>query len=418
MNRKTFAPILGGLSILVIMVFLSTNKTMTASNLNSVPLYSTTADYLIPIQNITQAKAGGIHTCALSTDGDVTCWGYNEQGQIGNGTTITSSLPAPVSGLTEEIQFLAPGMFHTCVASAENAYCWGLDDHGQLGNGDKGGTLSPAKVIGLNDGIQDMDSGQAHTCVLASTGGVQCWGDNRGSQLGDGSNVDRATPVMPTGLSSGVLAVTAGESHTCALLNSGEIMCWGWNGDGAVGDGTKETRSSPTPVIGVTAKAVAITAAGFHTCTLLETGEVQCWGDNLHGQLGDGTTTDRTTAVTVQGLVGKAMTIVAGGSYSCALMETGDVVCWGRNQFGQLGDGTTEDRLTPTVVIGIREQVMGITNGDVHTCVVTVSGHVKCWGANFMRQLGDETTIDRTNPVDVLIRVALEESLFLPTIFK
>jgi alpha-tubulin suppressor-like RCC1 family protein len=380
--------------------------------------HSTTADFTIPLQNITQVKAGGIHTCALSTDGEVTCWGYNEQGQVGSGTTMTSSLPIEVSGLTEGIQFLAPGMFHTCIANTENAYCWGLDDHGQLGNGDKGDSLTPVKVIGLNDVILDIDSGQAHTCVLTDTGGVQCWGANNIHQLGDGTTIDGTTPVDVIGLSSGVTDITVGENHACALLNTGEVLCWGYNGQGAVGDGSRDTHSSPVPVVGLGAKALQITAAGFHTCALLETGAVQCWGDNQHGELGDGTMTNRLTPVTVQGLAGEVKAIVAGAFHTCALMATGDVTCWGQNRYGQLGDGTKIDKLTPTPVLGLEEQVLGITGGDDFTCVVTVSGGVKCWGANFVRQLGDGTTTDQTTPVDVLISMALEESLFFPTIFK
>lgn len=378
---------------------------------------STTADFTVPLQNITQVKAGGIHTCALSTDGDVTCWGYNEQGQIGNGTTITSSLPVQVSGLTEKMQFLAPGMFHTCVANAENVYCWGSDDDGQLGNGDKGNSLTPVKVMGIDGGILDIDSGGVHTCVLTSTGGVQCWGGNSSGQLGDGTRIDKLVPKNVIGLSNNVVAMTTGESHTCALLNTGEVMCWGWNGEGALGDGTKETRSSPTPVIGLTAKAVEITTAGFHTCALLETGGVQCWGENRYGQLGDGSITDRFTPVTVQGLVGEVRSIVAGGLHTCALMATEDVICWGQTRH-DVFNGITEYNLIPTTVAGLGEQVKGITGSDIHTCGVTISGNVKCWGSNFMRQLGDGTTTDRATPVDVLISMALKESLFLPTIFK
>jgi alpha-tubulin suppressor-like RCC1 family protein len=412
---KSFQPFGLALFVLFAGCFLS-RPTVTASQLMGI--HETGTAFLLPLREIAQIKAGGIHTCGSSVDGTVRCWGYNEQGQVGSGAASASSLPVSVTGLIEEVQFLAPGMFHTCAANSDTVYCWGLDDHGQLGNGDNGESLVPVKVMGLHDGVQEIDSGHAHTCVRATPGEVQCWGMNQHGELGDGTTTDRLTPVSVGGLSGGTLAISSGEFHTCALLDTGDVWCWGSNSFGQLGDGTRESRSSPVAVSGLNAPAVAITAAGFHTCVLLETGAMQCWGSNGAGQLGDGTTVSRLTPTIVRTSAQQIQAITSGASHTCALMTAGNIACWGDNRWGQLGDGTTENRSLPTPVLGIGEPLFGITGGDNFTCGTTQSGGVKCWGSNYVGQLGDHTLVDRLMPVDVLIEMELERTLFLPVISR
>jgi alpha-tubulin suppressor-like RCC1 family protein len=186
------------------------------------------------------------------------------------------------------------------------------------------------------------------------TGGVKCWGDNYFGQLGDGSTTTRLTPVDAVKLASGVGAISASAgAHACALMLTGEARCWGDNFNGQLGDGTTTNRHTPTKVKGLSSGVSALLAGGWHTCALWETGAVKCWGRNLNGELGDGTTTDRHTPVSPSGLRSGVSAIYPGYYHTCALMQAGGVKCWGKNEYGQLGDGTTTDRHTPVDVIGL-----------------------------------------------------------------
>jgi alpha-tubulin suppressor-like RCC1 family protein len=157
------------------------------------------------------------------------------------------------------------------------------------------------------------------------------------------------------GLHSGVQAIAAGGYHTCAVTAAGQVKCWGANASGQLGDGATVQRVAPVDVIGLAGGVSAIGAGGCHTCALMDTvqgGGIQCWGDNGHGQLGDGTTTLRTTPVAVFGLSGGADAVAAGTRHSCAVVQEDRLTCWGRNEYGQLGDGSTQDRTTPIFVAG------------------------------------------------------------------
>ncbi len=345
--------------------------------------------------------AGAHHTCAVLTSGVMKCWGYNDYGQIGDGTTVESSTPVDVLGLSSGVQAIAAGGAYTCaVLTSGGMKCWGYNSDGQLGDGTTVDKTTPVNVFGFFSG-QTISAGSAHTCALLDSGGMRCWGDNGWGQLGDGTSVDRVTPVDVSGLTSGVQAIAAGWLHTCAVLDSGGMKCWGNNWAGALGDGTLEDNATPVDVFGLSSGVQAIAAGLWHTCALLTSGGVKCWGDNGSGQLGDGTTTTALAPVDVSGLSSGVQAIAAGGDHTCALLDSGGAKCWGYNGHGDLGDGTWADKDTPVDVSGLFSGVQAIAAGNWHTCAVLDSGGMKCWGYNDCGQLGDGTGVDSSTPVDV-----------------
>ena len=235
---------------------------------------------------------------------------------------------------------------------------------------------------------QELAAGANHTCALKVEGTVACWGANGAGQLGDGSSVTRSSPKPVLGLSA-VRAVTAGRAFSCALKEDGDVSCWGDNYYGQLGDGTTTTRLTPTPVLGLSG-VVALTAGRSHVCAVKQDSTVACWGDNRAGQLGEGTTSDRLTATRVIHLSG-AIALAAGAAHSCALTQDGAVACWGDNNQGQLGDGSDINRLTPTPVQGLA-QVTAIAAGDRHSCAVKQDGGEACWGYNGQGELGISAT--------------------------
>ena len=324
----------------------------------------TTTDKHTPVDvvglgsGVTAIAAGFGHTCALTTGGRVKCWGDNYWGQLGDGTTTGKHTPVDVVGLESGVVAIAAGYYHTCALTAGGGVkCWGGNWEGQLGDGTMTDRHTPVDVVGLESGVVAIAAGSYHTCALTTGGGVKCWGGNRDGQLGDGTTTDKHTPVDVVGLGSGVIAIAAGFGHTCALTTGGWVKCWGYNWYGQLGDGTQTSSTTPVDVVGLSG-VIAIAAGGFHTCALTSSGGVKCWGGNLDGQLGDGTTTQRLTPVDVVGLRSGVAAIAAGGYHTCALTTGGWVKCWGYNVFGQLGDGTTRNSTTPVNVVGFSEVIL------------------------------------------------------------
>ncbi len=185
------------------------------------------------------------------------------------------------------------------------------------------------------------------------------------------------------------------------MTTGGGAFCWGWNSYGQLGDGTTTNRSTPVPVTGLSSGVVSLAAGSGHTCAVTTGGAARCWGWNSYGQLGDGTTTNRSTPVPVTGLPSGVASLAAGSGHTCAVTTGGAAKCWGWNSYGQLGDGTTTNRSTPVPVTGLPPEVASLAAGSGHTCAVTTGGTAKCWGYNFNGQLGDRTTTNRSTPVPV-----------------
>ncbi len=352
---------------------------------------------------VASLSTGDIDTCVLSSEGGVKCWGDNTYGQLGDGTTTQRSTAGDVTGLTTGVTAVAVNGLYTCaIVAGGSVKCWGFNQNGQLGNSTTTASSTPVDVTGLTGGVTAITLGYDHACALLSGGGVKCWGNNATGQLGDGTTTNRSTPVTAAGLMSGVTAITAGNDHTCALVSGGGVKCWGNNTSGQLGDGNVTPSPRPVDVTGLTSGVTAIAAGNGHTCAILSGGGVKCWGNNATGQLGDGTMTQRTTPVSVAGPASGVTAITTGNGFTCAIISGGGAECWGNNASGQLGDGTTTPRSTPAAVTGLTSGVTIIAAGGNHTCALVSSGQPKCWGSDSSGQLGLGTIIERLMPVDVI----------------
>jgi uncharacterized repeat protein (TIGR01451 family) len=342
---------------------------------NSSSLDVTVAPPPPNLEGVVQISSGLRHACAVTSTGGVACWGDNRTGQLGDNTTTSRTLAAIVPALASGVAAVSAG-----------------------------GAYEPSSI-----------NHRSHTCALTNAGGVKCWGANDSGQLGDGSTIQRLTPGDVFGLTSGVVAISAGGRHTCALTSTGGVKCWGSNGAGELGDGTTTQRPTPVDVSGLSSGVVQISATDQHTCAVTSGGAAFCWGDNASGQLGDGTTTSRSTPVAVSSLSSGVATISTGrgagatadtptprGS-TCAVMTWGGAKCWGENASSQLGDGSSTDRPTPFDVYGMTSGAAAVAIGDTiyracslnvpaqnasHSCALMTNGAVKCWGVNTVDQLG------------------------------
>ena len=462
------------------------------------------------ITNATQVSVGISHSCALLSDGTVKCWGWNQYSGLGDGTITNSYIPVSALGLTDVVRLYVSDYSSCAVLSSGVIKCWGRNNYGQLGDGTKvdkniptlvnnfsrpdqiyvseystcfliqntlkciggdhvqsalyGDNFSaatkkiPAYISSITDVDELVSSGYETTCYLVD-GGTKCFNWSYSGVVPAPS--DSSIPVTPTGLDADVSKVSCGMQFCCALITDGTVKCWGGNGSGQQGNGTLDTVLTPTEVSGLSniidvetgishtcvlisdgtvkcfgdneyngigvANTVYCTMWGGyciktptlvsglsgvtklslgykHSCALLSNGTIKCWGYNVYGQLGDGTTTNRITPVLVSG-ISNATKISVGSFYSCAILDDNTVKCWGKNSFGELGDGTTSNRLTPVSVSGLSDVNDLISNKSSNyesTCAILINKTMKCWGRNYSGQLGDGTTTDSYVPVNVL----------------
>ena len=342
---------------------------------------------------------GNYHSCALDASGGAWCWGFNQYGSLGDGTTTSRSTPAPVTGgLT--FASLTAGSVHTCgLTGGGLAYCWGAA--GTIGDGALVDRTAPTPVAGGLTFVQLAASG-LRTCGLTTAGKAYCWGRNSEGQLGDSTFDDRLVPTPVVNAVGGAAVVFAslesGAAHTCGLTGGGKAYCWGYNETGQLGDGTINTVVFAPKAVAGGRSFTELTGRANSTCGL-SGGALYCWGYNGNGQLGDGTTTTHASPSPASG--GPFAALGAGstpdpsliGTHACALTGTGAAYCWGWNASGQGGDGTTTDHSTPTAVTGpgggAALTFASLSTGFAHTCGRTTGDAIYCWGANNSGQLGN-----------------------------
>ena len=368
--------------------------------LDSVTITATAEGHAAPaklrvVVRFATVLAGDGHSCGLTAAGAAYCWGYNGEGALGTGTTADDSVPVAVAGGHTFTQLAVGG--HTCgLTAAGTAYCWGYNADGELGDGTTTDRPSPTAVSGSLTFTQ-LAAGGFHTCGLTSAGAAYCWGLNDSGQLGDSSNTASSIPVAVAGGLT-FSQIRASYRGTCGLTATGAAYCWGDNSFGQLGDGTTTNRSAPVPVSGGLA-FTELSTSSSHTCALTAAGVAYCWGNNGFGQLGTGSKTASPTPVAVSGGLTFSDIGASQSAHTCGITTSGSAYCWGLNQLGELGDGTTTDRHAPTAVGG-GLTFSQVSTGNNYTCALTVDGLAYCWGYN-SGELGDDTMTDSSVPVAV-----------------
>ena len=361
--------------------------------------------------NGVELTAGSQYTCALDGHGIAQCWGRAVEGELGNGTSNSSTLPVTTTGVSGNIgaRFLTSALDSNCAGRGSGVLsCWGAGDSGQLGNGSR--VNAAPNPVNVATSVLQIGAvmGTRHACGLGADGTVHCWGDNNSGDVGNNSTTEQDSPVA---VLNGVTALAAGGSHTCALRVDGSVRCWGNNFFGQVGGGS--FGDSHIPIDASVDHVVGIAAAGLTSCALRDNGTVSCWGSGFFGALGNGSTgTTSRVPVPVSGL-NNAIALTGGNGSFCALLANGGVDCWGQNDSGQLGNSNTQQRNVPDTVSGLQDAV-AVDMGDDHACAVRAEGSAVCWGANSSGDLGAATADPSLVPVPVIARFATVNGLQIP----
>jgi alpha-tubulin suppressor-like RCC1 family protein len=398
---------------------------------------------IAPPSPVVLATLGQIHACAALVSGGLKCWGWNGEGELGLGSKanrgdnpgeLGDRLPFVDLGTTLAVRALSAGQDHTCVAFASGAVkCWGSGIGGRLGVGDRVtrgddvgemGAALPFVDLGAGRTASAVSVGVYHNCALLDGGAVKCWGSNFLGQMGLGDLANRgdgpgqmgdALPAISLGAGRTATQIAVGRFHSCALLDDHTVKCWGYNHNGQLGLGDTATRgdapgemgdSLPAVALGTGRTALALTAGGDQTCALLDGGDVKCWGANENGELGVG---DKNHRGDGPGEMGDALPrvnlgtgrhakqVIAGEAHTCALLDDDTVKCWGLNVFGQLGFGDVLSRgagpgqmgdALPTVRLGTGRIARVLVAGAADTCAILDNGGLKCWGGGNEGQLG------------------------------
>lgn len=401
-------------------------------------------------ESVSKLAAGSQHNCALTASGSVLCWGRAGRDQLGDGVQATKLAPSTYVVSKAPIQALAGGDSRTCAVTPMGAACWGgPNNFGQLGDGTHTPRQVPSAVSGLPASITGIAVGDAHSCAVAGSGdiycwglmkygnaatlqsgavkieelagageviaaggttacartfgnNVYCWGGNDHGQLGVGTITYGMTPQKLLPFPDKVTSLALGWEHSCALLEGGAVQCWGANGVGQLGFGGALDKGVPVAVaLPPAAKAKQISCAGNVSCAVLSKGTATCWGANQFGQLGNGSTEGKSIPTPVVGLSGPVTSISTSGYRTCAVRDNGEVLCWGENSHGELGTGNTIDSLIPIKVVGLKKAAIQVTTAMHHTCVRFLDGTAQCWGSNDLGELGDNTAW-RASPAPVL----------------
>ncbi len=340
-----------------------------------------------PPPHWTAVTVGQEHSCGLSSQGRVSCWGANDRGQLGDGSRVDRGALTEVA-LLRGVSKVDSGAQHVCAIATTGVHCWGANDNRQIGGGAVEDALTPRLVLGATIGVlRQISAGPSGTAGAGLTEDM-AWGENGSGQLGDGTMTDRPTPVISWASPASLEEIQMGTAHSCARTSLGAVHCLGAAANGALGftpAGGVSMVLAPRLVDGVT--AVQITTNGTFTCARTAAGEVRCWGANDHGQCGQASVSAVFAPMLVVGLTAAAH-ISAGVSHACAVTTSGEVWCWGDNSLGQLGaDTSPRGPHVPVLVSGL-PPMAAVAAGGTHSCALSRAGQIFCWGTQTHFQLG------------------------------
>jgi alpha-tubulin suppressor-like RCC1 family protein len=354
--------------------------------------------------------AGAKLTCALGDHGGVWCWGDNELGSLGvpSKTTPSSASPLSISGLPANTTTLSCVAGLVCVGTADHRVeCWGDNTLGGAAPGVHDSEVdTPTPVAGIDDALQVV-AGDSSACVLRSSNEVWCWGDNQDGELGIGSSTGSSATDQPPQAAVGVagaVQVAAGGNAACTVVSGGQVMCFGVDGHGELGDqgAAAPSQATPTGILGLQG-VTQISLGIFMGCGLAQGGGVLCWGDNYVGQLGRGTMGEMSLAPAPVVRLPPVLSVAASGGVACAVATDGGLWCWGGNSYGQLGSAdTTTKSPIPTQVPGLTG-VQQVAVGFDHACALTIDHSVWCWGTNDKGQVGNGSTGGVVPPTRVTV---------------
>jgi len=388
-------------------------------------------------QKPSEIVVGGSHSCVLTDRGNLVCWGLNDYGQVGEATTDSGTTPHYFSAETAPLVSISTGVTHSCgIDESRNPICWGNNEDGQLGDDSMESSSVPVHVqLPAGVTVREVAAGDSHTCALLDGDDVMCWGNNTKGKLGDGTTTQRLVPTKVVQLHTApgnsvnstslithneatihtefsttdvashrvleygtdefltgdtnsvdlghfgtVKYIASGAHHSCMVIAGGYVKCWGDNSDGALGTGDVTSHTNPVDVKELGGQARVVAVGKSHSCAVMSTGGLKCWGDNSSGQLGDGTVLSKKTPVTAD-LTG-VIDVVLGDAFSCALTVDGLVKCWGTNSFGQLGTVGQSTSMPVTVAVDSNHTVTSLSSSSTRVCAVLSNATVKCWGEN------------------------------------
>jgi alpha-tubulin suppressor-like RCC1 family protein len=377
--------------------------------------------------NWVAVDAGFEHTCALKSARTLWCWGRNDRGQVGDGSSTRRLRPVKITSTSRSSSSpsnwasVSSDTWNNCAIKFDGTlWCWGDNTYGQLGDGTTTTRRNPTKIASTTTKWASVEVGQRHACAIKTDRTLWCWGYNRDGNLGNG-DFTGARRLKPTRITSETTwaSVSAGANHTCATKTDSTLWCWGNERNGALGNGSD---GFPSPKIQFSPVKVTsgsppqsnwskVSAGYQYNCATKTDATLWCWGSNSHGNLGDGTNTDRLKPKQIAagpvlfGTNRSWTSISVEYRHTCALKSNNSLSCWGFNGRGSVGDGTTTERRTPILIAwgprrGGQYNVWSqISAGSDHTCALKTDQGIACWGENSHGQLGDGTTTDRLEPV-------------------
>lgn len=327
---------------------------------------------------VQQISGGGDYGCALLSSGVVRCW---------SGWFAAQNVPRLMAGAVEiaTSRTYSNGSslarFSCARMTGGSVLCWGTNSWG-LGDGSTTGSLTPVTVAGLGNQAAQLALGARHACVLLTDGSVRCWGFNDDGALGDGTVVSRSTPVEVIMLGGRATQITASNSHSCALLENGTVRCWGFNGNGELGDGTTSNRRQATTVVMLDAGPLEVRAGEAYTCARFASRQIRCWGGNSNGQFADGTSIRSNVPVVASNVSGAPLELALSRYHACARFGDDRIRCWGAAWNGQLGTGlmSTSLETSPVVVVGLDAVIRQVASNEISTCALLADNSVRCWG--------------------------------------